>query len=204
MSQFQARYSPEAKRAVGLAQLDHGMTANEALAALAARALAPDGSRASSSSGAVSPPAGAMPKSTAHDCARRIRLEREGRRGGLESRPPDVARDEMRRRLVLAADRLTRRVERRSAKGTADANLADLLTKAARAASAVDAFVRAGERTPPPPTNPSPGDATPEAPAPRTPLEEIGAAIERRDRNSAAAAKRDPIDTTTTNGSAPA
>jgi hypothetical protein len=189
MSQFQARYSTEAKRAVGLAQLDHGLTAREALAALAARQLAPDGSPAASPDRAVSPPAATMPKSTAHDCARRIRLEREGRRGGLENRPPDVARDEMRRRLVLAADRLTRRVERRSANGTADGALAELLTKAARAAAAVDAYMRAGERTPPPTSGKD--TPKPEAPAARTPLEEIGAVIARRDRSSAAAA-RDP------------
>jgi hypothetical protein len=107
MSAFQQRYTPRAKRAVGLAQLDGGMTARSALDAFHTGALR-------DSDGPIPPPAGAMPLSTAHDCARKIRQQREGRRGGLERAEAQAIRAELGRRLVVATDRLTKRLERKS------------------------------------------------------------------------------------------
>ena len=181
MSQFQRRYSDRVKRAVGLAQIDGGKTAQQALDALHAGQLV-------DVDGPVPAPADRMPKSTAHDCARKIRLEREGRRGGLESKEPQQARAELTRRLVVAADRLTRRVERKSNTGTGDAQLAELLTKAARAVREVCAAQRAADDTPTPSRPPSPtgtGNGKQDAPASGadpSPLAAIAASIERADR----------------------
>lgn len=182
MSQFQQRYTDRQKRAVGVAQLDGGMTAVQALAALHGGDLRDAG-------GPVPPPEHRMPKSTAHDCARRLRLEREGRRGGLESVPPDAARAELLRRLTVSADRLTKRLERKSRTGTADEKLAESLAKAARAVRAVvDAQRAAAEPEPPirPPRGNGNGETSP--PEPAQPLDHLAAEIEREDRRSRAAA----------------
>lgn len=178
MSTFQRRYTDRQKRAVGIAQIDGGMTARDAASALMAGSLI-------DADGPVPPPADAMPKTTAQDCARRIRLEREGRRGGLETRSSDVVRAELSRRLITAADRLTRRLERKALTGTADAQLAETLTKAARAVHAVNVALRSAEEQPPPsPTNGKPAEtAKPQA----APLDVIGAQIAADERKAAAA-----------------
>jgi hypothetical protein len=155
------------------------MTAQQALDALAAGTL-------TDVDGAVPPSSHPMPKSTAHDCARKIRLEREGRRGGLERHEPATAQTELLRRLTIAADRLTKRVERKSRTGTNDSQLAETLTKAARATGAVIAAQRAaGSSAPPvPPDN---GNGKPST-EPASPLAAIAADIERADRSARASA----------------
>lgn len=156
------------------------MTAQRALDALAAGTL-------TDSDGAVPPSSHPMPKSTAHDCARKIRLEREGRRGGLERHEPATAQTELLRRLTIAADRLTKRVERKSRTGTNDSQLAETLTKAARATGAVIAAQRAAGSSAPPPQPSGNGDngATTE---PTSELARIAADIERTDRKARASA----------------
>jgi hypothetical protein len=187
MSAFQQRYTPRAKRAVGLAQLDGGMTARSALDAFHTGALR-------DSEGPIPPPAGAMPLSTAHDCARKIRQQREGRRGGLERAEAQAIRAELGRRLVVSTDRLTKRLERKSRTGTSDEKLADALTKAARAAREVHAYLAAIEAPPkpaPPRSNGNGQQQAPESPAAdASPLGSIAADIERADR--AAARKSSP------------
>lgn len=180
MSQFQRRYTDRQKRAVGLAQIDGRKTAQQAVDAL-------NGGTLTDGAGAVPPPAHPMPKTTAHDCARRIRQEREGRRGGLENAEPAAARAELGRRLTVAADRLTKRLERKSRTGTADAQLAESLAKAARACREVAAFHAAAEKpakTPPPTPN---GNGQENGkPADASPLGELAADIEREERSAAA------------------
>lgn len=184
MSQFQRLYTERQKRAVGIAQVDGAdgktLTARQAIEALMAGQLV-------DADGAVPPPAQAMPKSTAHDCARKIRLGREGKRPPLDVAASDAIRDELGRRLVAAADRLTERVERRSRSAANDAKTADLLAKAARASTAVASYLRAAEK--PEPTMPPNGNGKPSS-APASALDAIGQAIEadeRRARREAAA-----------------
>lgn len=185
MSQFQRRYTERAKRAVAVAQLDAGMSAQAAIDALNSGQLADAG-------GAIPKPAQPMPKSTAHDVKRRLRLEREGNRTGLERASAADQRATLNRRLVFAADRLTRRVERMARSGTAPDKLASTLAKAATAVKAVHAATADPE--PPKPKTPPRPDADPEPKPPLSPLEQIAADSEReeRQRRRQAAADHDP------------
>lgn len=186
MSQFQRLYTERQKLAVGVAQLDgHNgtkLSASAAAAALMAGELV-------DADGRVPPPAATMPKSTAVDCKRRLKLRREGKvgqRAALDASSADAIRDELGRRLVAAADRLTSRVESRSKSPKNDLKTADLLTKAARAAAAVAVYLRTAEQraAAPPPTNPE--GKTPSAEAsPASELDRIGAAIEAEQRAAA-------------------
>jgi hypothetical protein len=179
MSQFQRKYSDRQRRAIVIAQLDHGMSAKVAIERLQEGKLH-DGI------GLVEPPAEAMPIKTAQSLARDERRTRQGRRGGLEGKEPAVARAEMLRRLTIAADRLTSRLERKS-KNAKDAELADLLAKAARATAAVISAQRSNEapkRIPPAfPTGDANGSPDPEAAA--SPLDAIARNLERADRSNA-------------------
>jgi hypothetical protein len=178
MSQFQRRYTDRQKRAVAVAQLDGGMSAQQALDALNAGTL-------TDSNGPIPAPPDPMPKSTAHDCKRRLRQEREARSTGLERASADDARAEMNRRLTFAADRLTRRVQTAARNGTAPEKLAALLAKSARAVAEVH---RATAEPAPPPSRRLPAAGTgrevPE-PEPASPLDAIAADIERDDRREA-------------------
>lgn len=179
MSQFQRRYSDRQRRAVVLAQVDHGMSGRVAVERLQEGKLH-DGI------GLVEPPAEPMPIKTAQSLARLERRTREGRRGGLEGKEPAVARAEMLRRLTIAADRLTRRLERKSATAAND-ELADLLTKAAKATQAVINAQRAAEtprRQVPtfPDTN---GAASHEERPAASVLDQIARNLERADRGAA-------------------
>ena len=180
MSTFQRRYTDEQKRAVALAQLEHGMTAAEASLALQERRLTAAGAAPDRDNGPVSPPADRMPKTTAQDCARRVRLEREARKGGLEKADPAAARAELNRRLMVAADRLTRRLERQSRNGGKDAAFADILGKAARAVERVHAATRAAETSPPASPTPTATPSTEPAPSPLAALGREIAAAERK------------------------
>lgn len=179
MSQFQRLYTDRQKHAVGVAQVDgvdgKPLTAMQAIAALMAGQLADD-------AGAVPPPAHTMPKSTAHDCARKIRLSRDGKRGPLDSAAADAVRDELGRRLVTAADRLTTRAERRSRSSKDDAKTADLVTKAARASTAVVAYLRAAAEKPPPGAPAGETSTAGQSPPPASELDRIGAAIDAEER----------------------
>jgi hypothetical protein len=186
MSRFERKYTDRQRLAVGRAQVDHGMSAQQAIDAFHAGALADD-------EGQVPPPAAPMPKRTAHDLAAKVRQSREGRKQGLEKAEPAAARAELGRRLMVAADRLTRRLERKSKTGTKDADLADALLKAARAAREVAAFSRADEAaTPNPPPASTPKGSAPAAPVTSTPLGDIAAEIDREDRSAAATRRQHP------------
>jgi hypothetical protein len=184
VSAFQRRYSDRQKRAVGAAQYHSGMTALAAIDALMRGELVdPDGP--------VPPPADVMPKRTAYDCAKRVRDEHEGRRGGLEGHEPAAIQAELRRRLVTAADRLTQRVERKSRTGRAgmtDAQLADTLTKAARAAKEVAAYIQATEPKPEPIRKRGDVPEPTSQPVDATPLGALAAEIDAEDRRSRRAA----------------
>jgi hypothetical protein len=178
MSTFQRRYTDRQKTAVAVAQLDGNMSAAVALAALNAGQL-------TDADGAVPAPADPMPKSTAHDCARKLRQSREGRRSALEKATPSQQRDILNGRLLGAADRLTRRVERMSRNGTDAAKVAELLAKAARAVREVHAAT--ADPAPRPSRPPAAGttdtsSSSPAPAAPASPLEDIAADIERDDR----------------------
>lgn len=182
MSGFQKRYTDAQRDAVARAQLDRGMTAQQALDALQAGTLAPDGSPTSDPARAVPAPPVAMPKRTAQDLARKLRYDREGRSGGLGEADPQAARAELRRRLVYTADRLTRKLERKARKN--DVNPEDL-RKAAAAVAAVDALLKPdAPRSSPPPSNGKPAAPSPSTDA--TPLGALAAEIESEDRSAAA------------------
>lgn len=188
MSQFQRLYTDRQKQAVGVAQVEgvdgKPLTAMQAVTALMAGQLADD-------AGQVPPPAQAMPKSTAHDCARKIRLARDGKRGPLDAAAADAIRDELGRRLVAAADRLTTRAERRSRSSKDDGKTADIVTKAARASTAVVAYLRAAEKPPPPTSGPTGTPADQSAEQPASELDRIGAAIEAEERRRQREAAQD-------------
>lgn len=179
MSTFQRRYTERQKTAVGVAQLDGNMSAARACAALNAGQLA-------DSDGAVPAPADAMPKSTAHDCARKLRQSREGRRAPIEKASAEQQRDILNGRLIGAADRLTRRVERMSRNGTDAAKVAEVLAKAARAVREVHAAT--ADPAPRPSRPPAAGTTDngngngASTGAPASPLDAIAADIERDDR----------------------
>lgn len=177
MSSFQRRYTERQKTAVAAAQLDGGMNASEAIAALAAGTL-------SDSDGPVPAPPAPMPKSTAHDCKRTLRAKREGRRGGLETVSAEQARETLNGRLLGAADRLTRKVERMSRTGTEPGKLADVLGRAARAVAAVNAAAAEPVAKPPPRGTPTASEAEP-----ARPLDAVAAEIAALDRAAARAAQ---------------
>jgi hypothetical protein len=187
MSKFQRRYTDRQKTAVGAAQLDANMSAAQALAALNAGTL-------TDSDGVVPAPADPMPKSTAHDCARKLRQSREGRRTPLERATPGQQREILNGRLLGAADRLTRRVERMSRNGTDAAKVAELLAKAARAVREVHAATAdpAPPRPRPPASGSDPSTSDPAPSAPASPLDAIAADIERDDRRSRRLASSPP------------
>jgi hypothetical protein len=80
MPHIQTRWTPEEKEAIGLALVDGGMTAKEAVNAAAEGLLRAHGQ--------ILPPFGPMPPATALDCARKLRLRRAGRAAGQIDKLP--------------------------------------------------------------------------------------------------------------------